>query len=86
MRGSGRGARDWLGFLSAVLLPAEDRIAELMLDQAIEFGRKAGATMFVVAQPDRVIRGRRLDQTVSRHAPFSEDLLRSMTSDRASNT
>ena len=74
------------GIPSAVLLPAEDRIAESMLDQAIEFGRKAGATMFVVAQPDRVIRGRRLDQTVSRHAPFSEDLLRSMTSDRASNT
>lgn len=66
------------GIPSAVLLPDEDWIAELMLDQIATFGRDGETTMIVVGRPDRLIRGRRLDQTVSRHAPYSEDLLRSM--------
>jgi ATP-dependent DNA helicase RecQ len=66
------------GIPSAVLLPDKDGIAEWMLDQVVDFGRESEATMIVVARPDRLIRGRRLDQTVSRHAPYSEDLLRSM--------
>ena len=69
------------GIPSAVLLPDEDWIAESMLDQVVDFGREVEATMIVVARPDRLIRGRRLDQTVSRHAPYSEDLLRSMVAD-----
>lgn len=80
-----KGAR-LAGLPSAVLLPDDDCIAESMLDQVADFGREAGATMRVVSRPDRVIRGRRLDQTVSRHAPYSEDLLRSMASDGHSHT
>jgi ATP-dependent DNA helicase RecQ len=71
------GAR-MAGIPSAVLLPDEDWIAESMLDQIAKFGRDGETTMIVVGRPDRLIRGRRLDQTVSRHAPYSEDLLRSM--------
>jgi ATP-dependent DNA helicase RecQ len=80
------GEREWsggarvAGIPSAVLLPTEDGIAETMLDQIVDWG---GATMVVVARPDRLIRGRRLDQTVSRHAPYSEDLLRSKITDDA---
>jgi ATP-dependent DNA helicase RecQ len=76
--------REWSGgarlarIPTAVLLPDEDWIAESMLDQIANFGRDGDTTMIVVGRPDRLIRGRRLDQTVSRHAPYSEDLLRSM--------
>lgn len=69
------------GVPSAVLLPEEDTIAELILRQVIHFGRDGGATTIVVARPERLIFGRRLDQTISRHAPYSEDLLRSMAVD-----
>lgn len=69
------------GIPSAILLPEEDWIAASMLDQVVDFGHEGGATMIVVARPDRLIRGRRLDQTVSRHAPYSEDLLRSLAAD-----
>jgi ATP-dependent DNA helicase RecQ len=67
---------------SAVLLPNEDWVTESMLDRLIDFNSGGGPTMIVVARPDRVIRGRRLDQTVSRQAPISEELLRSIIADR----
>lgn len=67
------------GIPSAVVLPDDIWIAEAMLDQVVDFRRKGDVTTIVVAQPDRVIRGRRLDQTVSRYAPYSENLLRSMS-------
>ena len=70
---------------SAIVLPHEDWIAASMLDRVVDFNWEGGATMIVVARPDRLIRGRRLDQIVSRHAPYSEELLRSMAADEISH-
>ena len=76
--------RDWLagatlaGVPTAVLLPDQDRAAESILDRVLDFNCLDRATMIVVSRPDRLIRGRRLDQTVSRHAPYSESMLRAI--------
>lgn len=66
------------GIPTAVVLPDNDWIAEGMLDQLASFRQWAGVTTIIVAQPNRRLRGRRLDQTVSQYAPYSEDSLRSM--------
>lgn len=81
--------REWAGnaqlvkIPTAVLLSESDSIAETMLDRIADFGREGHATMIVVATPNRLIMGRRLDQTVSRHAPYSENTLRLIAFDRS---
>lgn len=60
---------------SALLLPEEDRTAEDALTRLEAFQRDAKVPILVVARPERNLRGRRLDQTVSRHAPYGEAML-----------
>nr|WP_281431723.1 DEAD/DEAH box helicase [Rhodomicrobium vannielii] len=81
--------REWSGnaqlarIPTAVLLSESNSIAETILDQIADFGREGQNTVIVVAAPNRLIRGRRLDQTVSQHAPYSENTLRSISFDRS---
>jgi ATP-dependent DNA helicase RecQ len=81
--------REWSGnaqlarIPTAVLLSEKDSIAETILDQIADFGCEGQSPLIVVAAPDRLIRGRRLDQTVSQHAPYSENTLRSISFGRS---
>ncbi len=71
--------REWLGdnqlanMTSAILMPADLFQAEAMLDRISDMRSKIDAPLLVVARPERVLRGRRLDQTISRYAPYAED-------------
>lgn len=60
---------------TAVILPPDVNQANFMLDR-IDFFRKSSAVpLLVVARPERQLRGRRLDQCLSRFAPYGEDQL-----------
>ncbi len=65
---------------TAILLPTDAFRAEAMLDRIDDFRSNSSAPLLVVAQPERVLRGRRLDQTVSRCAPYAEDQLLALSS------
>lgn len=61
---------------TALLLPSGDPLAEFLLLRIRQTSAKwPELPMIVVAPPDRLVSGRRLDQTVSSSAPISEDLL-----------
>ena len=45
------------------------------MDRVELFRRDHDAPLLVVARPDRIVRGRRLDQSLSRYAPYSQDKL-----------
>jgi ATP-dependent DNA helicase RecQ len=68
------------GVATALLLPDRGAVADFLIGRM----RAASAKwpmlpMLIVAEPDRLADGRRLDQTVSRSAPISEDLLDQLT-------
>jgi hypothetical protein len=68
---------------TAVLLPADDALARQLLARVREVTLAWPETMIVVvAQPDRKLEGRRLDQTVSARAPISESMLDNLAADR----
>jgi ATP-dependent DNA helicase RecQ len=77
---------EWIGgsqvanVTTAILMPADPYQAQAMLDQIDDFRSKTAAPILVVARPERVLRGRRLDQTVSRYAPYAEDQLLALAS------
>lgn len=79
-------AGEWIGgnqlanVTTAILMPADSYQAQAMLDQIDDFRSKTTAPVLVVARPERVLRGRRLDQTVSRYAPYAEDQLLALAS------
>ncbi|MDC9824822.1 hypothetical protein PRN20_13890 [Devosia sp. ZB163] len=61
---------------TAVLLPAEDGSARLLLARVEELSRAwPELSVLVIAEPDREVNGRRLDQTVSPRAPLAEEML-----------
>jgi ATP-dependent DNA helicase RecQ len=70
--------REWMGdnqlanVPTAILLPADSVRAQAMLDRIDDFRGAASAPLLIVAQPERLLRGRRLDQTISRYAPYAE--------------
>ncbi|WP_342657227.1 helicase-related protein [Sphingomonas sp. NY01] len=70
--------REWLGdnrladVPTALLLPDDVLAAEIMMDRAGEFRARCSSPLLIVARPERIVRGRRLDQTVSRYAPYAE--------------
>lgn len=70
--------REWLGdnrladVPTAILLPDDGLAAEIMVDRAGDFRARCFSPLLIVARPDRLVRGRRLDQTVSRYAPYAE--------------
>lgn len=73
--------REWVGdnqlanMTSAILMPTDLLQAEAMLDRIGALRSKSSAPLLVVARPERILRGRRLDQTISRYAPYAEDQL-----------
>lgn len=83
--------REWSGSAklaavpTAILLPDEEWVAESMIDRIVNSAREDTITTIIVARPDRHIRGRRLDQTISRHAPYSEELLQFIASNAKSH-
>jgi ATP-dependent DNA helicase RecQ len=60
---------------SAVLLPEDTASAEILLGKIEEFRSASRAPILIVARPERIVCGRRLDQTLSRHAPYAEEQL-----------
>jgi len=70
--------REWLGenrladVPTALLLPDDALAAEIMVDRAGDFRARCSSPLLIVARPERIVRGRRLDQTVSRYAPYAE--------------
>lgn len=73
--------REWTGgnrladLATAVLLPDSAIGAEAYLDRLQLLRSEHEAPLLVVARPDLVVRGRRLDQILSRYAPYSQDML-----------
>jgi ATP-dependent DNA helicase RecQ len=61
---------------TALLLPPSPLLAEFLLERMANFSAKwPDLPMIVVAEADRLIASRRLDQTVSGRAPLSEEML-----------
>lgn len=73
--------REWTGDKrladapTAIILPDDIITAQALLDRVNEFRAHSVSPLLVVARPELVLRGRRLDQTVSRFAPYAEDQL-----------
>jgi ATP-dependent DNA helicase RecQ len=68
------------GLGTALFVPASGGLADFLIGRMRSASEKwAGLPMIVVAEADRLADGRRLDQTVSRSAPISEDLLDHLT-------
>jgi ATP-dependent DNA helicase RecQ len=74
-------SREWMGenqlanVPTAVVLPPDILQAQLMIDRVNDFRKSSAAPLLVVARPERQLRGRRLDQSLSRFAPYGEDQL-----------
>lgn len=70
--------REWLGdnrladLPTAILLPDDGYAAEAMVDRASEFRERCSSPLLIVARPELLVRGRRIDQTISRYAPYAE--------------
>jgi ATP-dependent DNA helicase RecQ len=82
------GHDEWVGPASnllarlptAVLLPLDENSASKLLRRLLQFNiASPDVAIAVVAMPERQIHDRRLDQTVSSHAPYAERLLDAMT-------
>ncbi|WOJ88375.1 DEAD/DEAH box helicase [Methylocapsa polymorpha] len=68
---------------TAVFLPANEGLARQLLARVRQVTLAWPEIMIiVVAQPDRELEGRRLDQTVSARAPISESMLDDLAADR----
>jgi ATP-dependent DNA helicase RecQ len=73
--------REWTGgnrlvdVATAVLLPDSSVGAEAFMDRVELFRRDHDAPLLVVARPDRIVRGRRIDQSISRYAPYAQGML-----------
>jgi ATP-dependent DNA helicase RecQ len=71
------------GLPTALLLPRNLGNASFILERLRHFAQRwPNLPMIVVAEPDRVLAGRRLDQTVSTYAPIAEETLDSLKQDR----
>lgn len=60
---------------TAVLLAEHSLFAALLVDRVDAFRRKGAAPIILVARPEIKVRGRRLDQMMSRYAPYAETQL-----------
>jgi ATP-dependent DNA helicase RecQ len=73
--------REWTGenqlanVPTAVVLSPDVLQAQLVIDRVNEFRKQSAVPILVVARPERELRGRRLDQSLSRFAPYGEDQL-----------
>lgn len=77
-------SREWTGnnllanVATAVVLSSDAIEAQLMLDRIYDFLEVSAVPLLVVAKPERQFRGRRLDQMLSRFAPYSEAQLEAL--------
>ncbi len=72
---------------TAFLLPADDRLALRTLVRVNLLSRAwPEQSLVVVARPDRVLDGRRLDQTISQRAPIAETMLDDLALERGAVT
>ena len=70
------GATQMAGLPTALLLPPSVALAEFLITKMRAFSaRWPTLPIILVAEPDRMVDGRRLDQTASNSAPIHEDLL-----------
>jgi ATP-dependent DNA helicase RecQ len=61
---------------TAILLPTADADAARLMARCRTWADAIAAQpLVIVGRPDRVLAGRRLDQTASRLAPYAEDLI-----------
>lgn len=73
--------REWTGenqladVPTAIVLPDNSFLAEALIDRARDFRARSGSPLLIISRPDRAVRGRRLDQTISRYAPYAENQL-----------
>jgi ATP-dependent DNA helicase RecQ len=74
-------SHEWIGenqlanVPTAIVLPPDIIQAQLMIDRIDDFRKSYVGPLLLVAQPERQLRGRRLDQFVSRFAPYGENQL-----------
>jgi len=72
------------GVPTALLLPDSSALAAFLISRLRDFSDNwPGLPMIVVAEPDRLIAGRRLDQTISMSAPLMEDVLDALACPKA---
>ncbi|PDQ20113.1 hypothetical protein CN311_15970 [Mesorhizobium sanjuanii] len=68
------------GFATAVLMPSEAAPAAALLQRCLQWiAARPALPLLVVARPEQEIRERRLDQLVSRQAPYDEAVLDSLS-------
>lgn len=63
---------------TAVLLAEHSLFANMLVDRVDAFRQRGVAPLLLVAPPEMKIRGRRLDQMMSRYAPYAETQLASL--------
>jgi ATP-dependent DNA helicase RecQ len=74
-------SQEWIGenqlanVSTAVVLPPDILQAQFMIDRVNCFRKSSAVPLLVVARPELQLRGRRLDQSLSRFAPYGEDQL-----------
>jgi ATP-dependent DNA helicase RecQ len=74
-------SQEWMGenqlanMSTAVILPHDILHAQFIMDRINWLRKSSIAPLLVVARPERQLRGRRLDQSLSRFAPYNEDQL-----------
>lgn len=60
---------------TAILMTEHSLFANMLVDRVDAFRRKGVAPILLVARPETKVRGRRLDQMLSRYAPYAETQL-----------
>lgn len=74
-------SQEWVGenqlanVSTAVILPPDILQAQFIMDRINCLRKSSIVPLLVVARPERQLRGRRLDQIISRFAPYNEDQL-----------
>jgi ATP-dependent DNA helicase RecQ len=63
---------------SAILLPPDPLLAQTLVEAATTFRTESAMPLLVVSRPERKVLGRRLDQIISRHAPYPESNLQTL--------
>ncbi len=71
---------------TALVLPPSDTVADqLLMALRLRADERPEFPYLIVARGDRMIKKRRIDQGLSRHSPYTEDLLANLASDGSSS-
>jgi ATP-dependent DNA helicase RecQ len=80
--------REWSGeshladVPTAIVLPDDALIADALVDRTHDLRDRFASPLLIVSRPDRLVRGRRLDQTISRYAPYAENQLAALSENK----